>query len=128
MSLNIHPITLGVDQCYVVRGEGTIMIDGGSPNQSKRFIKAMATLHLNPKDIGLIVITHGHWDHIGSAKDIKEVTGAKIAMHTREKDWLEKSLKPLSPAVTTWGRIFGAVMTVFLPLVHFPATNVDVVL
>jgi glyoxylase-like metal-dependent hydrolase (beta-lactamase superfamily II) len=128
MSLNIHPITLGVDQCYVVRAEGTIMIDGGSPNQSKRFIKAMATLHLNPKDIGLIVITHGHWDHIGSAKDIKEVTGAKIAMHTREKDWLEKSLKPLSPAVTTWGRIFGGAMKLCLPLVHFPATNVDVVL
>ena len=83
---------------------------------------------IHPRSIRLIVITHGHWDHIGSARDIKEITGAKIAMHQREKDWLKKALKPLPPAVTTWGAIFKATMGVFLPLVHFPATNVDVVL
>ena len=105
-----------------------ILIDGGSPNQAKRFIKAMARLHLNPKDINLIVITHGHWDHIGSAKAIQEIAGAKLAMHHREKDWLEKSLKPLPPAVTTWGSVFKAIMSPLMPLVRFPPAHVDIVL
>jgi len=74
------------------------------------------------------VLTHGHWDHIGSVKAIKDITGAKIALHQNEKDWLEKSLKPLPPGVTAWGKVFVKIMAVFMPLVHIPATNVDIVL
>jgi hydroxyacylglutathione hydrolase len=128
MSVNIHPIKLGVDHCYIIQGEGTIMIDAGSPRQATRFRKTMARLGIDPRSIRLIVVTHGHWDHIGSARDIQEITGAKIGMHYREKDWLEQSLKPLPPAVTTWGSIFKMTMSVFLPLVNFPPARVDVVL
>jgi glyoxylase-like metal-dependent hydrolase (beta-lactamase superfamily II) len=128
MSLNIHPIKLGVSCCYVIKGQGTILIDGGAPKQARNFMKGIECLSINPKDIQLIVITHGHWDHIGSAKEIKETTGAKIALHRNEKDWLEKSLMPLPPAVTLWGCIFAKIMAMFMPLVHVPATNVDIVL
>jgi len=128
MSPGIHPIKLGVETCYVIRAEGTILIDGGAPNQAKNFKKAIETLSIKPNDIQLIVLTHGHWDHIGSAKDIKEITGAKIALHRNEKDWLEKSLKPLPPAVTLWGHIFAKIMTIFVPFVNVPATEVDLVL
>jgi len=128
MSLDIHPIKLGVETCYVIRAEGTILIDGGAPRQAKNFKKAIEKLSIKPQEIQLIVITHGHWDHIGSAKEIKEITGAKIALHRNEKDWLEKSLMPLPPAVTLWGRIFAKIMAMFMPLVHVPATGVDVVL
>jgi glyoxylase-like metal-dependent hydrolase (beta-lactamase superfamily II) len=104
------------------------MIDGGAPNQAKCFLKALERLSIQPRDLRLLVLTHGHWDHIGSAKDIKEITGAKIAMHKREKDWLEKSLKPLPPGVTLWGKIFAKIMAMFMPFVHISATNVDIIL
>jgi len=128
MSLSIHPIKLGVARCYVIRAEGTILIDGGAPKKAKNFMKGIETLSIKPEDIQLIVITHGHWDHIGSVKEIKEITGAKIALHRNEKDWLEKSLKPLPPAVTLWGHIFAKIMAIFVPLIHVPAAGVDVVL
>ena len=128
MSLDIHPIKLGVETCYVIRAEGTILIDGGAPRQAKNFKKAIEKLSIKPQEIQLIVITHGHWDHIGSAKEIKEITGAKIALDRNEKDWLEKSLMPLPPAVTLWGSIVAKIMAMFMPLVHIPATNVDLVL
>ena len=51
------------------------------------------------------------------------LTGARIAMHKREKDWLEKSLKPLPPGVTLWGKIFAKIMAMFMPLVHISATD-----
>jgi hydroxyacylglutathione hydrolase len=128
MSINIYTIPLGFDQAYIVQGEGVIMIDGGAPKKAKAFIKGIDRTPIKPTDIKLIILTHGHWDHIGSARDIKEITGAKIAMHAREKDWLEKSLKPLPPGVTLWGKIFAKIMAVFMPFVHIPATNVDVIL
>jgi len=128
MKVNIHPILLGFDHCYIIQCEKVIMIDGGTPKQGKGFMKALERLSLKPEDIKLIVLTHGHWDHIGSAKEIKNITGAKLALHQQEKDWLEKSLKPLPPGVTAWGRIFVKILAMFMPLVHVPATNVDIVL
>jgi len=125
--MNIYPIPLGVDQCYIIQDKGVIMIDGGAPKKRKAFIKSTKKTSITPEEIKLLILTHGHWDHIGSAKDIKEITGAKIAMHRREKDWLEKSLKPLPPAVTLWGNIFAKVMAPFMSFVHFPATNVDII-
>jgi hydroxyacylglutathione hydrolase len=91
-------------------------------------MEALERLSIRPGDIRLIVLTHGHWDHIGSAREIKGITGAPIALHRQEKDWLEKSLKPLPPGVTTWGHIFVKIMALFMPLVHIPATDVNLVL
>ncbi|KUN80959.1 hypothetical protein AQJ66_25105 [Streptomyces bungoensis] len=36
---------------------------------------------MNPKDIRLIVVTHGHVDHFGSAAELTRLTGAPIAGH-----------------------------------------------
>ena len=128
MNMTIYPIPLGVGNAYIIQGEGVVMIDGGAPQKAKAFIKAIKKTLIKPEDIKLLILTHGHWDHIGSAKDIKEITGAKIAMHKREKDWLEKSLKPLPPGVTLWGKIFAKIMAIFMPFVHISATHVDIVL
>jgi len=128
MDVSIYPIKLGVTHCYLLQGDGIIMIDGGAPNQAKCFLKALERLSIQPRDLRLLVLTHGHWDHIGSAKAIKEITGAPIAMHWQEKEWLEKSLKMAPPGVSLWGHIFVNLMAIFMPLVHVPATDVNIVL
>lgn len=128
MSTNIYPIPLGVDHCYLIRDKRTIMVDGGAPKKVKEFTKAIEKIGIKTHDIQLIILTHAHWDHIGSAKEIKELTSAKIALHHFEKEWLEKSLKPMPPGVTIWGRILGKIMTMFLPFVSIPRTNVDIVI
>ncbi|NIA28866.1 MAG: MBL fold metallo-hydrolase [Actinobacteria bacterium] len=128
MPVSIYPISLGVDHCYVLQDKGCIVIDGGMPNQIDKFKKGLSKLPIKPQDIRLILLTHGHWDHIGSARDIKEYTGAQLALHQREVDWLEKSLKPLPPGVTRWGRTFVRIMAMFMSSVHVPPAKVDMVL
>ena len=128
MTVSIHTIPLGFDNAYIIHGDGTILIDGGAPKKARRFVEACKKLSLKPEDFGLIVLTHGHWDHIGSAGEIKEITGAQIAMHRDERDCLEKSLMPLPPGATIWGKLFVRIMALFLPLIHIPPSTVDIVL
>lgn len=43
-----------------------------------------------------ILLTHGHFDHIGVVKDLKERTGAQVAIHKQEADFLTDPNKNLS--------------------------------
>jgi hydroxyacylglutathione hydrolase len=128
MGINIYPIPLGIDHCYIIKDKRAIMIDGGAPKKAKEFTKAIKKVSIKPEEVQLIILTHGHWDHIASAKEIREITGAKIALHHREKDWLENSLKPMPPGMTTWGHILGTIIGMFMPFVHIPGAHVDMVL
>ncbi len=127
-STKIQPIPLGFSQSYILQGEGTVMVDGGMPGKTRQFIKGIQKMSLSPGDIRLLILTHGHYDHIGSACAIKEITGARIAMHEQDADCLERSLKLMPPGVTPWGKFLIRIMAVFMPLVDFPAAHVDIVL
>lgn len=128
MDVDIFQIPLGFNRCYIIRGKGTVMVDGGQPKKIKAFINGLKKTPITPESIKLLILTHGHWDHIGSAKDIKRITGAKAAIHRREKDCLEKSLKPLPPGVTFWGRVVIRIIQMFMPLIRIPATDADIIL
>lgn len=89
MGVEIFPFSLGFNDCYVIRDQGVILIDAGVPGKKTDFVRAMKSIRMEPQDIKLNVITHGHPDHMGSAKDIREITGARIAMHQLDKVCLE---------------------------------------
>ena len=84
MSTQILPITFGMVNCYILKEDGCIMIDAGIPGKMKILLQELERNDVNPKDIDLVILTHGHMDHIGLAGEIKELTGAKLAIHNRE--------------------------------------------
>ena len=129
MGITIHTLPLGVANTFIVKERGTILIDCGAPKKANAFIKHLPATGIKPEDIQLIIITHGHWDHIGSAADIKEITGAKIAMHHREKDRLEKLSQPPLKGVGAWGSFLAKTMAaVMTPFIHIRSAEVDIVL
>jgi glyoxylase-like metal-dependent hydrolase (beta-lactamase superfamily II) len=75
---------------YVVRGvEGAILIDTGwnTPEAFSALEEGLKGHGIGWRDIRQIVITHIHPDHYGLAKKIRELSGAKVAMH-----WIEAGL------------------------------------
>ena len=129
MGASVHTIPLGFDNVYVLKDKGVIMIDSGDPKKGKTFLKGLEKAGINPNEIQLIILTHGHWDHIGSAAEIKKLTGAKVVLHQNEKHWLEESLKPMPPGITTWGKISTKLFSwTIVPLVHIEPTEIDIVL
>jgi len=123
--VKIHTIPLGVDNCYLLEGEKCVLIDGGALQQSRAFLKKMAALGIPPSRIALIVLTHAHWDHIGSAHVLAELTGAMLAIHSSERAIVEHGLKSMPPGVTLWGKILGAILRVFIRFIAIPPAHVD---
>lgn len=39
MTAEIHQIQLGLTYCYLIRDEGTVLVDGGQPKNVRKFLK-----------------------------------------------------------------------------------------
>jgi glyoxylase-like metal-dependent hydrolase (beta-lactamase superfamily II) len=65
---------------------------------------------IDPKSVSLILITHGHADHFGSATDLKERTGAKVAIHRLDAEAARKGQDPPLNPTGAIGRLFISLM------------------
>ncbi|MBI5303398.1 MAG: MBL fold metallo-hydrolase [Chloroflexi bacterium] len=80
--MNIHTLFTGVANTHIIENSrGVIVVDAGMPHQARRILDKIRALGLSEKDVRLILITHGHIDHAGSAVALKRLTGAPIALH-----------------------------------------------
>ena len=83
--MKIHTLFTLVANTHIVEIEhGVVVIDAGMPHQAGRIVKEIRALGYVPRDVRLILITHGHIDHAGSAAALKRLTGAPIAMHAAD--------------------------------------------
>ena len=128
METQIHRLRLGHTNCYLIKEEGVILIDGGEPNKINRFVEKINEISIEPKEISLILVTHCHWDHIGSLSEIKDLAGCRVAANRHEKDWAEQALVVIPPAIGVWGKLLYIFFKFYKPFIKFRKTVVDVVL
>ena len=60
------------------------VIDAGGGNGVKAIVENIKRDELEPKKIKLTFLTHCHFDHIGGASELKELTGCKLLAHKSE--------------------------------------------
>jgi len=129
MATRIISFHSGINTCYLIRDRGTILIDTGYPGVSKPFNKMLEVSGIKPEEIKLIVITHGDFDHVGGAKELKELTGADIAIHEKDRHNLEEGIFHWPKGVTPWGRLSRSMMKPLLARRSaFPPVKADLVL
>lgn len=82
MLIKTIPVGQLETNCYVVTNEGTlecVVIDPG--DESNTILDYIEDRNLK---VSAIMITHGHFDHVGALEALREETGAPVYIH--EKD------------------------------------------
>jgi glyoxylase-like metal-dependent hydrolase (beta-lactamase superfamily II) len=110
--------------CYLVTsGTETLLIDTGMPSNGNKIINYVKGLGKNAADIKYVILTHADIDHIGSAAEIKKITGAQLVIHTN--DALILSGKRQSKTIK--GPI-GLLMKVMLSFMHYHPVEADIII
>lgn len=72
----------GMINSYLIKGNNKhILVDTGIPNSKEKILKQLEKNRITKESIGLIVITHGHIDHFGSAKEMQETLNVPVLVH-----------------------------------------------
>ncbi len=113
MSLAVDRYELGPigTNCYVVRAERdaseAVVVDPGG--DAARLRLELAGMNAR---CAAILVTHGHWDHLGAVADLAEGTGAPVYMAEEERVLLEDvnsftppgvQIRPYTPDVLLQG-------------------------
>ncbi len=124
--ITIPILPLGMVNCHAIVGtQGCVLVDTGVPGSEDKIGRALKRHGLGFRDVTLIVITHAHTDHAGSAARLRELTGAPILAHAGDLDYYERR-KPMTYCETRlFGRLF---LRTGLPSEPYTAVTPDILL
>ena len=83
------PVGMIQTNCYLVEGENQIaaVIDPGAQGG-----KILALAEENGLDIRYILLTHGHFDHVCAANEIRKATGAHVIIGEKDAPMLSSPM------------------------------------
>ncbi|MBF0548196.1 MAG: MBL fold metallo-hydrolase [Candidatus Riflebacteria bacterium] len=119
MSEKIIPVPLGMVSAFAIVGKEVILVDSGMPEHGPVILDKLASENIKPEDIKLIVITHGHMDHFGGARFLKEKTGAKILIHSQDALALKNGFSGFPRSFNLVGAFISALVRTFRWLMSF---------
>jgi glyoxylase-like metal-dependent hydrolase (beta-lactamase superfamily II) len=124
-------VEAGMSNMYFVRGRKTIVVDSGALQGTDPFLEICTKNSVDPRDISLIVITHGHVDHFLNAGVIREVTNAPILCHKNAEEAIREGLLP--DAYSKGRTTIGAIVIQDIrehggPISNVPKTSCDIVI
>jgi glyoxylase-like metal-dependent hydrolase (beta-lactamase superfamily II) len=70
-----------LSRVYLIDGKSLILVDTGLPWMAGKVVQYIHSIGRRPDEVAMILITHRHPDHTGSAKAVARRTGAPVAAH-----------------------------------------------
>jgi glyoxylase-like metal-dependent hydrolase (beta-lactamase superfamily II) len=97
---------------FLIQDDPLVLIDCGTPDGIPSLQENLASIGASMGDIGLLLGTHGHYDHVGGASALKDLGAFAFCLHGDDRRAVEEGD----------GQLTAAEMMYHLP---FPATAVD---
>src|SRR3712207_2386918 len=78
----IHRIQDAYTNWYLIEDGGRLtVVDTGVPTSWESFEDALVRIGRVPSDVAAIVLTHGHFDHVGFAEKARKRLGVPVMVH-----------------------------------------------
>jgi glyoxylase-like metal-dependent hydrolase (beta-lactamase superfamily II) len=79
-----HARAKHVSWVLLTDGADVTLVDSGYPGDRSRVIASLERIGRSPADLGAVLLTHGHPDHIGSAEYLRRTYHVSVRAHERE--------------------------------------------
>jgi hydroxyacylglutathione hydrolase len=117
---------IGQCNCYLVGDPGAyLLVDAGFRGAERRFARHLRTMGIEPSEIKLAVVTHVHFDHVGSLAALRELCGCPVMVHASEADLLARGAVVIPPGTTLPGRLVSWVGNHAGRFLHFAPVHPD---
>ncbi|MFJ2026895.1 MBL fold metallo-hydrolase [Streptomyces sp. V2I9] len=101
----VHMFRFRIGQAYLWRdGTDLTLIDAGDVTSAAAIEDAIRALGHDPAGIRRIVLTHGHRDHVGAARELADRHGAEIVAHTLDAPVIRGERPVPEPDLLDWER------------------------
>lgn len=77
----------GLYDVTLIRGPKPLLVDAGPEAAFEDLCAGLRKLGVEPKDLGLLILTHAHSDHAGGARALQEL-GVPVLVHEGDAGWL----------------------------------------
>lgn len=78
----IHLVTHANVNCYVIEDDdGLTLVDAGLPGMWSMLLQLLEERGRRPEDVKALVLTHGHFDHVGFALRAQQEWGVPALVH-----------------------------------------------
>jgi hydroxyacylglutathione hydrolase len=106
----IVPVSLapfGFLNAYLVQADRTVVVDAGYPRMAGGILAALEHQHVAPRDVSLILLTHGHLDHLGGVTRLREALDAPVALHRADAEIARSGHDRPLHGTDLFGRVFA---------------------
>ncbi len=104
----VRSAMVGNSNVYLLsRANRHILVDTGAPGGFPRLRKTLEKWAVCFEDIGLIVITHAHYDHTGSTYEMAALTSAPVVAHENAVSRLTAGEITVPAGITPYGRFIS---------------------
>ncbi len=104
--ITVPILPFGLLQSHIVQDTRTIIIDTGKPESVQKILSAMKKHHISHEHVAMILLTHSHLDHAGSAAELQKVLKAPIAIHRLEREYVESGQRLQLTPKDWFGKLF----------------------
>lgn len=85
MAEGIHRLAYANVNSYLIEDDtGILLIDAGLPIMWPVLLEAVESINRRPDDIRGLILTHGHFDHVGFARRAQKELGIPVLVHPKD--------------------------------------------
>ena len=120
----VERIKISYANCYLLSGDGgSILIDTCNYKDGPKILE-----RIKDKNVKLILLTHGHFDHVSSAKYLAKRLGVPIAMSEKDVPIIGKGEDSILLGATALGKVISFFSKPVLKRARYSLFTPDVLL